>query len=173
MLLADVVNRLRRQGVMPKAVLYARFSSDNQREASIDAQVRAIRQFADASGIIIVREYVDMARSATSDDRAEFQRMIKDAGRGEFNFVIVHKLDRFARNRSDAVGYRVELARKGVMLTSVLENYDSDTPEGALMEGLSELLAEFYSRNLSREIKKGQKENALSAKHKGGTPPLG
>ena len=93
MLLADVVNRLRRQGVMPKAVLYARFSSDNQREASIDAQVRAIRQFADASGIIIVREYVDMARSATSDDRAEFQRMIKDAGRGEFNFVIVHKLD--------------------------------------------------------------------------------
>ena len=173
MLLADVVNRLRRQGVMPKAVLYARFSSDNQREASIDAQVRAIRQFADASGIIIVREYVDMARSATSDDRAEFQRMIKDAGRGEFNFVIVHKLDRFARNRSDAVGYRVELARKGVMLTSVLENYDSDTPEGALMEGLSELLAEFYSRNLSREIKKGQKENALSAKHNGGTPPLG
>ena len=60
MLLADVVNRLRRQGVMPKAVLYARFSSDNQREASIDAQVRAIRQFADASGIIIVREYVDI-----------------------------------------------------------------------------------------------------------------
>lgn len=171
--LSKIVERLHAQGVVPKAVLYARFSSDNQRAESIDAQVRAIREFAEKNAIVIVAEYIDMAKSATSDDREQFQTMIKDAGKGNFQFVIVHKLDRFARNRRDSVGYRVELARKGVQLISVLESFDEDTPEGALMQGLSELLAEFYSKNLSREVKKGQKENALVAKHNGGIPPFG
>lgn len=168
-----MVERLHAQNIVPKAVLYARFSSDNQRSESIDAQVRAIREFAEKNAIVIVSEYIDMAKSATSDDREQFQKMIKDASKGNFQFVIVHKLDRFARNRRDSVGYRVELARKGVQLVSVLESFDEDTPEGALMQGLSELLAEFYSKNLSREVKKGQKENALKAKHNGGTPPFG
>jgi len=171
--LTTVIQRLHKAGQVPKAALYARFSSENQREESIDAQIRAIREFAEKNAIVIVEEYVDKAKSATSDDRENFQAMIKDAAKGIFQFVIVHKLDRFARNRRDSVGYRVELARKGVMLVSTLENYDDDTPEGALMQGLSELLAEFYSKNLSREIKKGQKENALNAKHNGGTPPFG
>lgn len=171
--LSKMVERLHAQNIVPKAVLYARFSSDNQRSESIDAQVRAIREFAEKNAIVIVSEYIDMAKSATSDDREQFQRMIKDASKGNFQFVIVHKLDRFARNRRDSVGYRVELARKGVQLVSVLESFDEDTPEGALMQGLSELLAEFYSKNLSREVKKGQKENALKAKHNGGIPPFG
>ena len=169
----DLVKKLLNQGVTPKAALYARFSSENQRDESIDAQIRAIHEYAAEAGIVVVKEYVDKARSATNDDRENFQRMIKDAGTGEFHFIIVHKLDRFARNRRDSVGYRVELAKKHVLLVSVLENYDSDTPEGSLMEGLSELLAEFYSKNLSRESNKGQKENALAGKHNGGTPPFG
>ena len=171
--LTTAVKRLHEAGQTPKAALYARFSSENQREESIDAQIRAIREFAEKNAIVLVAEYVDKAKSATNDDRENFQAMIRDAGKGNFQFVIVHKLDRFARNRQDAVGYRVELARKGVMLVSTLENYDDSTPEGALMQGLSELLAEFYSKNLSREIKKGQRENALVAKHNGGTPPFG
>ena len=173
MLTTDMATQLLSLGITPKAALYARFSSENQRDESIDAQIRAIHEYASEAGIVIVKEYVDKACSATNDDRENFQRMIKDAGAGEFHFVIVHKLDRFARNRRDSVGYRIELAKKHVVLVSVLEDYDTDTPEGSLMEGLSELLAEFYSKNLSREIKKGQKENALAAKHNGGTPPFG
>lgn len=172
--LATMVKRLRSQGIAPKAVGYARFSSINQEgNMSIQAQTRAIHEFAEKNGLSLVHEYIDRAQSATSDDREEFQKMIKDSANGEWHFVIVHKLDRFARNRVDSAGYRVKLAKNGVMLVSTLESFDPDSPEGALMEGLAELMAEFYSKNLSREIKKGQKENALAAKFCGGTPPLG
>jgi len=172
--LVTMVRRLRSQGITPKAVGYARFSSVNQEgNMSIQAQTRAIREFAEKNGVVLVKEYIDRAQSATSDDREEFQQMIKDSNSCDWQFIFVHKLDRFARNRVDSAGYRVKLAKNGVMLVSTLESYDPDSPEGALMEGLAELMAEFYSKNLSREIKKGQKENALEAKFCGGTPPLG
>lgn len=171
--LQQTIQKLLNAGITPTAVSYTRFSSDNQRDESIDAQQRAIRDFAKTNKIIITHEYVDRAKSATSDDREQFQQMIRDAGAHEFQFVIVHKLDRFSRNRADSFGYRVELKKQGVMLISVIEQFDSDTPEGAFMEGIIELMAEFYSKNLSREVMKGLKENALSAKFNGGKPPYG
>lgn len=164
---------LKAKGVEPKAVAYARFSSENQREESVDAQIRAVNEFAAANGLVIVKHYIDKARSGTSDDREQFQQMIADAADGNFNFVIVHKLDRFARNRRDSMGYRIQLRKSNVDLLSVLERFDDETPEGKLMEGMIELLAEFYSQNLAREVKKGLKENALKAMHTGGTAPYG
>lgn len=80
------------------AAIYARFSSDNQREESIDAQVRAITKYANRNGYVIVKTYVDRAESENSDNRPEFQQMIEDSKLGIFSVAIVHKLDRFSRN---------------------------------------------------------------------------
>lgn len=173
MSLQKILQKLRDSGITPKAVAYARYSSDNQNDASIDAQLRAIHDYANQNSISIIGEYIDKAKSATNADREQFQRMIRDAKNKDFDFVIVHKIDRFARNRIDSMGYQYELKQRKVILLSVIENYDTDTPEGALLMGVTESMAEFFSLNLSREIKKGQHENALKAKHNGGTPPLG
>ncbi|MBP1547027.1 MAG: recombinase family protein, partial [Oscillospiraceae bacterium] len=157
---------------MPKAVLYARFSSDNQRDESIDAQLRAMTKFCQDNEVVMVGEYVDRAKSATTDDRPEFLRMISDAEQKNFNIVLVHKLDRFARNRFDSSNYRNKLKKQNVSLVSVLENLD-DSPESIIMESLLDGMAEYYSKNLAREVRKGHNENALQCKHNGGRPPFG
>ena len=89
------------RGYMPRAVLYARFSSDNQREESIEAQLRAMNEYCENNCMVVVRSYCDRAKSATTDNRPEFLQMIKDSKSGDFDYVIVHKLDRFSRNRYD------------------------------------------------------------------------
>lgn len=155
-----------------KAAAYARFSSDHQREESIEAQQRAINEFAAKNGIEIVAEYVDRAYSARSDQRPEFQQMIHDAKAGRFELVLVHKLDRFSRDRYDSAHYRHELKKHGVAVRSVIENLD-DSPESVILQSVIEGMNEYYSRNLARETMKGLKENAYSGKHTGGMPPLG
>ena len=155
-----------------RAVIYARFSSDNQREESIDAQVRAIKEYAEHNNMVIVSEYIDRAKSATTDNRPQFLQMIKDASENLFDVIIVHKLDRFARNRYDSAYYRHQLKRFGVSIRSVIEHLD-DSPESVIMESVLEGMAEYYSKNLAREVQKGLKENALKCKHTGGIPPLG
>lgn len=155
-----------------KVAVYARFSSDNQRHESIDAQIRAIKDFCDKNNHDIVRIYQDEALSATTDKRDHFLQMIKDSKQGFFNGVIVHKLDRFARNRYDSAFYKRELKQNGVRIISVLENLD-DSPESVILESVLEGMAEYYSMNLAREVRKGMNENALKALHNGGVPPLG
>jgi len=98
--------------------------------------------------------------------------MIKDSEIGIFNLVIVHKLDRFARDRYDSAFYKRQLKRNGVRLISVLEQLD-DSPESIILESVLEGMAEYYSANLAREVMKGMKETALQCKHTGGKPPLG
>ena len=152
---------------MQYVVAYARFSSDNQREESIDAQLRAIRSYCDTKGYILVDTYIDEARSATTDDRPSFQRMISDATAGQWEAVIVHKLDRFSRNRYDSAIYKKQLRDVGVRVESVLEHLD-DSPESVILESLLEGMSEYYSKNLAREVRKGQHENALKCRHNGG-----
>ena len=100
---------MKMQNNLKIAVAYARFSSDNQRDESIDAQLRAIHEYAESKGIKIIHEYIDRAKSATSDDRPAFQEMIKDSASHKFNTVIVHKLDRFSRDRFDSMFYKREV----------------------------------------------------------------
>ena len=153
-------------------VAYARFSSDNQREESIDAQLRAIRNYCDQRGYVLLKSYTDEAKSAMTDDRPAFQQMIHDSASGEFSLIVVHKLDRFARNRTDSAIYRKVLKDNGVRIESVLEHLDG-SPESVIMEALLEGMSEYYSLNLSREVKKGKQETALQCKHNGGQPPYG
>lgn len=155
-----------------RAALYARFSSDNQRTESIDAQLRAMQAYCEQHHFTIVNTYVDEAKSATNDRRPSFQQMISDSARKSFNIVLVHKLDRFARNRYDSAIYKRELKKNGVTVYSVLENLDS-SPESIIMESVLEGMSEYYSQNLAREVMKGLTENALQCKHNGGKPPLG
>ena len=161
-----------RGDVMAKAVFYGRFSSNNQREESIDAQLRAAKDFAQRSGYEIIEEYTDKAKSGTSDKRPEFLRMIKDAEKGNFDCVIVHKLDRFSRNKYDSAMYKRKLKQCGIRLISVTEQLD-DSPESVILESVIEGMAEYYSKNLARETMKGLTENGYKALHNGGTPPLG
>lgn len=151
---------------------YARFSSDNQRTESIDAQLRAMNQFCKQQHWQVVATYTDEARSATTDNRPQFQQMIADSGKGIFDIVLVHKLDRFSRDRYDSAIYKKRLKKNNVQLCSVLERID-DSPESIMMESVLEGMAEYYSKNLGREVMKGMKETALQCKHTGGCPPLG
>lgn len=155
-----------------KVALYARYSSDNQRSESIDAQIRAMKAYCKQNNFIIVDTYIDEAKSATTDNRPSFQRMINESANHNFNILLVHKLDRFARNRYDSAVYKRELKKNGVTVYSVLENLD-DSPESIMMEAVLEGMAEYYSQNLGRETMKGMKETALQCKHTGGKPPLG
>lgn len=155
-----------------KAAIYVRYSSDNQREESIEAQIRAIKEFAKIENIEIVKIYADEAKSATTDDRPQFLRLMKESEFNIFDSVIVHKLDRFARNRYDSAFYKKKLKDNNVKLISVLEHLD-DSPESIILESVLEGMAEYYSVNLSREVMKGMKETALQCKHNGGLPPLG
>ena len=155
-----------------RAVAYCRFSSDNQRAESILAHMRAIEEFCEREGYSLIRAYKDEAISGTSiDDREQFLKMIKDAEEKEFQYVIVHKFDRFARNRYDHAIYEKRLNDNGVKLISVLEQLN-DSPEAVILKSVLTGMNEYYSLNLAREVRKGQKENALKCFHNGGLPPL-
>lgn len=141
------------------AVIYARYSSHNQRDVSIDQQVKAINEFADRSELKVISVYADRAISGTTDNRPEFQRMIEDAKAGAFQYVIVYTMDRFARDRYDSITYKRVLKDYGVRVLSAMENI-SDDPSGILLESVLEGLAEYYSRELSQKIRRGLNDNA-------------
>ena len=84
---------------MKTAVIYARYSSSNQTEQSIEGQLRVCHEFAERENILILDTYIDRAMTGTNDNRADFQRMIKDSSKREWNYVIVYKLDRFSRDK--------------------------------------------------------------------------
>ena len=155
-----------------RAVAYCRFSSSNQREESIDAQLRAIYKFMGEHDYTPVGDYIDMALTGTNTDRPNFQRMIEDAKKGLFDVVIVHKMDRFSRNVRDTLNIESELAQYGVKVISVIEQF-ADTPEGQLQQIIQLGVGQYYSQNLAREVMKGLRENAYRCLHNGGLPPLG
>ena len=157
---------------MKKAVIYARYSSHSQREESIDAQLRECHDYANKNDYMILEEYCDKALTGKTDNRASFQKMIKDAKNNKFNYVLVYKLDRFARNRYDSAMYKNLLKKHNIKVVSIMENI-SDSPEGIILESVLEGMAEYYSANLSQNIKRGMTENALQCKFNGSGRPLG
>ncbi len=155
-----------------RAVIYARYSTDNQREESIEGQLRECREYADKNGITIIGEYIDRALSAKTDNRPNFQKMIRDSYRKVFDIVLVWKIDRFARNRYDSAHYKHILKKNGVKVLSAKE-YISEGAEGIILESMLEGYAEYYSADLAEKINRGLTENALKGKLNGGSIPLG
>ncbi len=153
-------------------VAYARYSSDKQQESSITVQLSAIRRFCEANNIELIHEYIDEAQTGTNANRKQFQQMMKDAPDKEFKLVIVHRLDRWARNVDDARYYKKYLGKYGIKIVSAIEEFD-ETPEGEFFELMSMGMAELYSKKLSREAIAGKIANAKLGKIHGGRPPLG
>lgn len=154
------------------AVIYARFSSDKQREESIDGQIRECRAFAEANEINIINTYIDRAMSARTDQRPSFLQMVKDSAKHLFDYVIVYQLDRFSRSRYDSAIYKHRLKKNGVKVLSAKENIKDD-PSGILLESVIEGMAEYYSAELSQKVKRGMTENLLEGKWIGGIVPFG
>lgn len=150
------------------AVIYARYSSSGQREESIEGQLRDCHEFAQRNGFVIVGEYIDKALTGRTDKRPDFQRMIKDSERGAFQAVICWKLDRFARNRYDSAIYKAKLKKNGVRVFYAKEAIP-DGPEGIILESVMEGYAEYYSENLSQNVKRGNYDSALELKTLGQT----
>lgn len=157
---------------MLNGIIYARYSSHNQREESIEGQLRECEIFAKHNNIKLIGQYIDRALSGRTDNRADFQRMIRDAEKGKFDVVIVYKMDRFARNRYDSATYKAKLRRHGIKVLSAKEAIP-DGPEGIILESVLEGYAEYYSANLAQNIMRGMTENAMKCLSAGGRLPLG
>lgn len=154
------------------AVIYARYSSDNQREESIEGQLRDCREYAEQNKLAIVGNYIDRALSARTADRPDFQRMIHDSEKRLFDVVLVWKLDRFSRDRYDSAHYKHILKKNGVRVVSVKEAI-ADGPEGIILESMLEGMAEYYSAELAVKVRRGQRENAMKCRNNGGTLAYG
>ena len=157
-------------------VLYARVSSKKQAEKdlSISSQLKALRKYAQDREWEVHKEYIDEAESARTANRPAFQEMISLAKRRQkpFDAKVVWKLSRFARNREDSIIYKSLLRRHSVQVISINEQID-DSPSGRLLEGIIEVIDEFYSANLAQDTIRGMKGNALRGFYNGGNIPYG
>ena len=153
-------------------VIYARYSSHNQTEQSIEGQIAVCEEYAKRNNYTIVGQYIDRALTGTNDNRAQFQKMIADSNKKMFNGVLVYQLDRFARNRYDSATYKAKLKKNNVRVFSAKENI-SDDASGVLMESVLEGMAEYYSVELSQKVKRGMNINAQKCLYNGGIVTLG
>lgn len=149
------------------AVIYARYSCENQTEQSIEGQIRVITEYAQRNNIPILETYIDRAISGRREDRPEFQRMIKDSKNKNFGYVLVYKFDRFSRDRLTSLVAKRELKKNGVKVTSVTE-YITDDPQGILLESLIDGYSEYYSAELAQKVRRGNRESRIKGLYTGG-----
>ena len=142
-----------------KAVVYARYSSHNQRDVSIEQQYAACDKFAAESGFSIVGRYADRAISGKTDNRPQFQRMMRDAHKGEFDFVIAWKSNRMGRNMMQAMVNEAKLADLGIRCLYVEEDFD-DSAAGRFSLRTMMNVNQFYSDALAEDVKRGMLDNA-------------
>jgi site-specific DNA recombinase len=150
-----------------RCVIYLRVSTKEQAEKGSDRRgvlhrrpARGVRPAHPRRGLGAVDEYVDKGESARSADRPRLRAMLARVQEdGDVEAVVVHKVDRLARNMEDHIAIRALLRRRGVALVSVTENLD-ETASGRLVEGIHALMAEFYSANLAAEVRKGMGQKA-------------
>lgn len=154
------------------AVVYARYSSHGQTEQSIEGQLSAARTYAEAKGYTIIHEYIDRAMTGRNDNRAEFQKMLADTAKNQFSVIIVWKVDRFGRNREEITFNKYRCKKNGVRIEYVAENLPNSA-EGVILESVLEGMAEYYSLQLSQNIRRGMTESAKKYQITGGRIPLG
>ena len=157
---------------MKKAIIYARYSSDSQTEQSIEGQLRVCREYAQNNDILIVDTYIDRAMTGTNDMRPDFQRMLKDSAKRQWEVVLVYKLDRFSRDKYEMTIHKHTLKENGVKLVSAMENIP-DSPEGIILESLLEGMNQYYSAELAQKINRGLKESWMKGQTTGGKPVFG
>ena len=152
---------------MKTAVIYARYSCDSQTEQSIEGQIRVCQDYAKMHDILIVDTYIDRAMTGTNDNRAAFQKMLKDSANKQWQYILVYKLDRFSRNKFESVIHKKALRDNGVVILSAMENL-TDTPEGRMMETILEGFNQYYSEELTQKVVRGLKESWRKGNATGG-----
>lgn len=154
---------------------YIRVSTDDQTEFSPDAQLKAIKKYCQDNSIILSNEHIFIDEGISgrkADKRPAFQEMIKHAKKKEFNVILVHKFDRFARSREDSVVYKSLLKKEcAIRVISITESIEDDK-FSVILEAMLEAMAEYYSLNLSDEVKKGMTEKAQRGQYQS-NPPFG
>lgn len=162
---------IRQQNKGNKAVIYARYSSHNQKDASIEQQVEACMKKAASEQLEVVGIYPDRAKTGKTDKRKNFQKMMQDAGTGKFQYVIAWKSNRMGRNMLQAMVNAEILLGYGVKCLYVEEDF-ADTAAGrfALRNMMS--VNQFYSENMAEDIQRGMMDNAKQCKATG-SPPYG
>lgn len=153
-------------------VIYARYSSHNQTEQSIEGQLKVCYEYARMHNLTVIHEYIDRAISGTSDNREQFQKMMKDSSKKQFQGVLLYQLDRFARNDLESVINEDKLNQNGVEVISAKENFTND-PSGKLLKGVIRSVNQYYSDELSVKVKRGMDINADKCYYNGGSVPLG
>ena len=154
------------------AVVYARYSSHRQGEQSIEGQLAAAYKYAAAHDLKIIHEYIDRAMTGRNDNREQFQAMLKDTAKKQFDTIILWKIDRFGRNREEIAYNKYRCKKNGVRVVYVAESIP-DSPEGVILESVLEGMAEYYSLQLSQNIQRGQRASAEKCQSTGGNRPLG
>ena len=157
---------------MKNAVIYARYSSYNQTEMSIEGQIAECNRYAKQHDLLVIQEYIDRAQSATTDKRPNFQRMIEDSRYGTFDIILVYQFDRFARNVNDAGYYRKILADNGVSVISAMERIPTDS-SGIITLGMIDSVNQWYSAQLSEKVTRGMRQRAEQFKYNGGNLTYG
>ncbi len=152
---------------MKTAVIYARYSSDNQSEQSIEGQLHVCEDYAKRNDIVILDTYIDRAMTGTNDNRPDFQRMISDSKCKSWDYVLVYKFDRFSRNKYETAKYKHILRENGVKVISAMENIP-DSPEGIILESVIEGMNQYYSEELSQKVRRGMKETRAKGNFTGG-----
>lgn len=154
-------------------VTYMRFSSDNQRETSIEHQRASIEEYCRINNLTIEKEYIDRAQSATTAQRDAFQELIADAKcNPSWTYVIVYDLSRFSRNMYDALTYMNLLSGMGINLISTTEPF-TNSAEDIYMRNMKFCINQYFSDHNAVVCHDGQKTQAAKGKHCGGIPPLG
>lgn len=157
---------------MKTAIAYYRYSSHKQGEQSIEGQAHAAQAWASANGYTIIKEYADRAVSGRTDDREAFQQMLRELERLRPEVLILWKVDRMGRNREEVAINKYKCKRAGCKVVYTAESIP-DSPEGVILESVLEGMAEYYSLQLSQNVRRGQMLNAEKCQSVGGSTPLG
>ena len=138
-----------------RCCIYARVSTEEQaeRDLSIPFQLERCRYHAQGNGWEVVREFVDAGESARTDKHPQFQRMVAEARARQFDVILVHKFDRFARNDYDFIIYEKEFEDLGISIESVSEPGDASTPAGYIIRRMMQVISTWYSKNLASMLK--------------------
>lgn len=133
---------------MKTAVIYARYSSESQTEQSIEGQLHVCEEYARTHDILILNTYIDRAMTGMNDNRPDFQRMIKDSAKHEWDYILVYKFDRFSRNKYETAIHKKALKDNGVKVLSATEHIP-DSPEGIIFESMLEGFKRSNGHNIS------------------------
>ena len=152
--------------------VYARYSSDNQSETSIEQQLKACYEYCKRNNYNVIAEYSDEAISGRTDDRPQFQKMIEDSKRKMFQGIVIYSVDRFSRSLYQSAIYANELDKSGISIISATEHISGD-PSGKLTFHMLMAFAQYYSDELGQKVKRGMNYNAERGYSIGGTITLG